>query len=198
MLASVFDTILAFLVLFAVILLIALTVTGNERQYRAILSLREAYNRWAEGDLKVKRAQVAKNITVADPVKWLDDVATAIFGTTPAISTLHPWDGGGEAVALVATCDDGRKLIVTPALPERFRKAVTIKKMRGRGASALADATSSILGDKPKKVPVIELNVVSAGSFFDIEASQVWEKKFGKPLGTDRLFLFEVPSRRSA
>jgi hypothetical protein len=85
--------------------------------------------------------------------------------------------------------------VVTPITPERFLKAVKSRKVRSRGASAVAATETSVLGDKPRSVPVYELTVVTTGPFFDIEAGQVWDKTFSENLGVERLFMFEVPAR---
>ncbi len=189
------DTVLAIVVLFAVLLFGALMVAGNERQRKAIDGLNTSYSRWAEHDLMIKRAAAAKTVQVEDPKAWLEDIATQVFGLSPKITTLSPWDAG-DAKAMVAICQDGCKLVVTPILPASFRKIITIRKRKG-AAAAIARTTVSILGSRPGKVPCYELNIITAGTFFDVEAGQAWEKLFNQKLGVDRLYLFEVPPERA-
>jgi len=189
------DTILAFVVLFAVLLFGALMVAGNERQRKAIDGLNISYSRWAEHDLMIKRAAAAKTVRVEDPKAWLDNIATQVFGLSPKTTTLSPWDAG-EAKAMVAICPDGRKLVVTPILPVSFLKMITVRKRKG-AAAAIARTTVGILGSRPGKVPCYELNIISAGTFFDVEAGQAWEKLFNEKLGVDRLYMFVVPPERA-
>lgn len=192
---SSLDTLLAVIVIATILVFGVLLVAGNERQRKAIQNIANQAARWAEQDLQLKRVKASRDIRVDDPRAWLDGVATQIFGVSPGLTQLSLWNGVEEAVALVGVCNDGRRLVVTPVPPERFRKAVQSRKVRGRGASAVAATETSLLGEKPRSVPVYELTVVTTGPFFDIEAGQVWDKMFSKKLGVDRLFLFEVPSR---
>jgi hypothetical protein len=189
------DTVIAIVVLLAVLLFGALMVAGNERQRKAIDGLNISYSRWAEHDLMLKRAAAAKTVRVEDPKAWLDNLATNIFGLPPKISSLSPW-GAGEAKAMLAICLDGRKLVVTPILPASFRKMLKSRKQKG-AAAAISRTTVGILGNYPGKVPCKELNIISAGTFFDIEAGQAWEKLFNEKLAVDRLYMFEVPAERA-
>lgn len=188
------DTILAIVVLLAVLLFGALMVAGNERQRKAIDGLNTSYSRWAEHDLIIKRAAAARSVRVEDPKAWLDNIATQVFGLSPKITTLSPWEAG-DARAMVAICPDGRKLVVTPIPPTSFRKMITARKRQG-AAAAIARTTVGILGLRPGSVPFHELNIISAGTFFDIEAGLAWEKLFYEKLGVDRLYMFEVPPER--
>ena len=189
------DVLFALSVLAAVIFFGALISVGNERQRKAIDGLNTSYSRWAEHDLMIKRAAAAKTVRVEDPKAWLDNIATQVFGLSPKITTLSPWDAG-EAKAMVAICLDGRKLVVTPILPASFRKMITVRKRKG-AVAAIARTTVGILGNRPGKVPCCELNIISAGTFFDVEAGQAWEKLFNEKLGVDRLYMFEVPPERT-
>jgi hypothetical protein len=189
------DVLFALSVLAAVIFFGALISVGNERQRKAIDGLNTSYSRWAEHDLMIKRAAAAKTVRVEDPKAWLDNIATQVFGLSPKITTLSPWDAG-EAKAMVAICLDGRKLVVTPILPASFRKMITVRKRKG-AVAAIARTTVGILGNRPGKVPCCELNIISAGTFFDVEAGQAWERLFNQKLGVDRLYMFEVPPERA-
>jgi hypothetical protein len=189
------DTLLAIVVLLAVLLFGALMVAGNERQRRAIDGLNTSYTRWAEHDLIIKRAAAVKAVRVEDPKAWLDNIGVQVFGLSPKITSLTAWDAG-EAKAMLAICPDGRKLVVTPILPVAFRKLITARKRNGASA-AIARTTVGILGNRPGKVSCHELNIISAGTFFDVEAGQAWEKLFNEKLSVDRLYMFDVPRERT-
>jgi hypothetical protein len=188
------DTVLAVIVLFAVLLFGALLVAGNERQRKAIDALNTSYTRWAEHDLVIKRATAAKTVQVEDPQTWLEQIARQVFGVTPKIASLQPWQGNA-AKAMLATCSDGRSLVVTPLPPADFRKMIALRPHKG-AAAAINRTTVGPLGTHPGKVPCYELNIITAGTFFDVEARQAWEKVFNENLAVDRLYMFAVASER--
>jgi hypothetical protein len=193
---NLMDVFSSVVVVLSVILYGAFLVIGNERQRKAILAIADRAARWAEQDLSIKRARGLKDVKVEDARLWLDRVATQIFGVSPSLTKVTPWKGPGETVAMVGTCSDGRKLVVTPIPAERFRKDTQGKRFRSRAATALVSAEGSILGEKPKSVPVYELTLVTAGAFFDVEAAQAWKLVHGQELGVERMALFEVPAPR--
>lgn len=185
------DVLFALSVLAAVIFFGALISVGNERQRRAIDGIREQASFWAEQDLRLKRARAMRDVRVADARVWLNGVTARILGTSPQVLSLNPWQANGLK-AVVCPCQDGRKLVLTPIPPDQFVKGVQIK-----GSSRLAKAEVGLLGDHPKRVPVHDMNIVTCGPFFDLEAKLAWQQVCGNPLDAERLYLFEVPSVRS-
>jgi hypothetical protein len=77
---------------------------------------------------------------------------------------------------------------MTPVPPAQFVKAVRVN-----GRSRLAKAEVGLLGDRPQRVPTHEMNIVTCGPFFDLEAKLAWQQICGVPLEAERLYLFEVP-----
>ena len=179
---------LAITVLFAILLLGALISAGNERQRQAIDGLREQAERWAEQDIRIKREKLARQITVLDPLAWLEKVSAAALGSAPKLVTVTPWQKDGLN-AIVGLCQDGRRLVLSPLPRERLLKALKVK-----GKGALAGMNSTLLGDNPKRSPWFELSVVTSGMFFDIEAGQVWLTLTGETLPAQRLTMYEVPA----
>jgi hypothetical protein len=184
------DTIFAVSVLAAVIFFGALISVGNEHQRQAIDSLREQTIHWAEADLRLKRIHVLHTQWVESPKEWLDRVLTRLLGASPVLLSISPWHQN-EVKAIVGVCKDGRHMVVTPVQPARFIKALTAKPR-----SRLQKAEVGLLGDHPRRVPVHELNIVTAGEFFDLEAATAWQKAMGSRLEIERLYLFEVPPVR--
>ena len=174
---------------FAFVLLGALISLGNERQRRAIDGLREQTQAWAEQDIRIKREKLARQISVTDPLDWLEKTAAQVLGSAPGLVTATPWQKD-NLTAIVAVCKDGRRLVFTPLSREHFLKAVRLK---GRGV--LAQAETSLLGDKPKNASHYELSVLTSGMFFDIEAEQVWLAITGQALPAKHLTMFETPVR---
>ncbi|MGD0610303.1 MAG: hypothetical protein ABSB41_02220 [Anaerolineales bacterium] len=181
------DVVFAIAVLGAVIFFGALISVGNERQRKAIDGIREQASRWAEQDLRLKRAHAMREVRVPDAHQWLSGVTARLLGTPPRLLSLTSWEDNGFK-AIVAPCEDGRKLVVTSALPAQFVKAVQV---HGRGR--LQKAEVGLLGDRPKRVPVQEMNIVTCGPFFDLEAKLAWLAVTGSSLEAERLYLFEVP-----
>ncbi len=184
------DFIIATLIIAAVMFLGLLISAGNERQRRAIDGIREQAARWAEGDLRLKRAKLTHEIRIENPRLWLEGIANRVLGTHVSLTDLSLWNSD-RAKALVATCADGNRLVVTPMPPERFVPAVQVKTKRGL-TRRLHQAEESLLGDKPRRVPAYELSVVTAGVFFDLEAQNVWQQVTGEALEAERMYLFEV------
>jgi hypothetical protein len=188
------NTFFSVIVIGAVVFIGLVIAQGQNRQRQALDNMNRKIADWAEQDLRLKRAKAALEIAVPDTLTWVDQAAARIFGTPPALSKCDAWDGGGEKVALIGICQDGRRLVLTPVEPKRFREAVRVRRATGRMA-ALARVETSILGKSPHKVPVYEMNIVTAGIHFDLEADKVWQQAFKRPLLTDRLFMFEVSER---
>jgi hypothetical protein len=176
-------------VLLAVLLLGALISSANERQRKAIDGLREQVEAWAEQDIRIKREKLARQIAIPDPLAWLEKTAAQVLGSAPGLVTAAPWQKD-NLTAIIAVCKDGRRLVFTPLSRERFLKAVQLK---GRGV--LAQAETSLLGDKPKDASHYELSVLTSGMFFDIEADQVWLAITAQALPAKRLTIFEIPVR---
>jgi len=182
------DIVFALSVLVAVILFGALISIGNERQRQVIDGLRQQVARWAEGNLRLKRASLMREVHVPDPRKWLESTTARLLGIPPQLTELAPWESGGLS-ALVAPCMDGRKLVVTPVPPVIF-----IKGIQPRGSRRLAQAEVGLLGDRPRRLVPHEMNIVTCGAFFDLEAKLAWREVTGQALDAERLYLFEVPS----
>jgi len=182
------ELILGTTVLFAILLLGALISSGNERQRKAIDGIREQAEAWAEQDIRIKREKLARQISIPEPLAWLEKIAASALGSAPRLMTAVPWQKDG-LTAIVGLCQDGRRLIFTPIPRERLLKALA-QKSKG----ALAGMDSTLLGDNPKHAPHMELSIVSSGMFFDIEAGQVWQAVMSEPLPVQRLSMYEVPA----
>jgi hypothetical protein len=181
------DVFFALSVLAAVIFFGALISIGNERQRKAIDGIREQASHWAEQDLRLKRARAMRDVRVPDARQWLNGVTARLLGTSPQLLALNPWEANGLK-AVVCPCEDGRKLVMTPVPPAQFVKAVRVN-----GRSRLVKAEVGLLGDRPQHVPVHEMNIVTCGPFFDLEAKLAWQQVCGSLLDAERLYLFEVP-----
>jgi hypothetical protein len=178
-------------VLFTIAILIALVALGvtisqgNERQRAAIQSVHEQLQDWTEQDIRLKREKLAREVVIGDPRHWLEENAGRALGSFPQIQTVEAWANEG-ACALVAICQDGRRLVFTPVERKRFLAAVD------QGNSRLSRANPGPLGSRPDKTPYKELSLVTASMFFDLEAKQAWQQLTGQPLAGERLWMYIV------
>jgi hypothetical protein len=132
-----------------------------------------------------------RDVRVPDTRQWLTGVAARLLGTSPQVLALKLWEENGLK-AILCPCQDGRKLVMTPVPPAQFVKAVQVK-----GRSRLAKAEVGLLGDRLQRVAAHEMNIVTCGPFFDLEAKLAWHSVMGAPLDAERLYLFEVPPAHS-
>jgi hypothetical protein len=181
------DIFLAVSVLFAILLLGALISAGNERQRKAIDALREQAEHWAEQDIRIKREKLAREISIPEPLIWLENVAASALGSSPKLVTVSTWKKDGLH-AILGLCADGRNVVFTPVPRERLLKALKTKSR-----DALAGLQNPLLGENPKRVPYTELSVVTNGMFFDLEAAHAWQAVIGETLPVPRLTMYEVP-----
>jgi hypothetical protein len=179
------EIILALVVTLAVIFFGALISAGNERQRRAIDSLREQVVLWALQDLTIKREHLVKTIQVPDPLGWLNKIASRVCGHD---LQLHIVETSGTPQALVCTSGDGNRWVIfSPLAPADLRK---IKK--GRQNRLIQSAEQRSLLSLPKGAAVSELSVFNAGYLFDFELSLAWNALTGQNLEkVNRLWMYE-------
>ncbi len=175
-------------VLIAVLLLGVLISSANERQRKAIDGLREQVEAWAEQDIRIKREKLVRQISVPDPLEWLEKTAAQVLGSAPRLASATPWQKD-DLSAVVCLRQDGRALVFTPMPRERLLKALKVKSR-----SALSGIQSTMLGENPRRIPYTELSVVTNGMFFDIEAAQAWQAITGEVLPVPHLTMYEVPA----
>jgi hypothetical protein len=179
------EIVMTITIVIALIALGAILSTGNERQRKAIQSLREQLEAWAAQDIRLKREKLSREVHVTDARAWLEAVAGQILGSIPHIQSVETWSKD-DVTALVASCQDGQRLIFTPARRNRFLQVCRIPKTR------LTRMETGLLGDHPKKVENYELSILTCGMFFDLEASQAWQQLSGQTLPGDHLFMYVI------
>ncbi len=86
---------LGIIVLFGLLFLGALISRGNERQRQAIDGLREQTQAWAEQDIRIKREKLARQISVTEPLAWLEKTAALPWAARPKLVTVTPWQKDG-------------------------------------------------------------------------------------------------------
>jgi len=111
------EMILALVVVIAVIIFGALISIGNERQRRALDSIREQTALWALQDLRLKREKLARDINVDDPLKWLNTVVTRACGESLDLTVTEVFDA---PQTLVCMDENSQQVTISLASPNRL------------------------------------------------------------------------------
>ena len=182
------EIILAIVVASAVIFFGALISMGNERQRRAIDSLREQTALWAIQDLRIKRESLGRNIHIDNPLSWLNKVITNELGNDIHLQIIEFMD---EPSALVCKSTDINNIIVfSPISP------ATINQMKRKHRSKLRTAYNNPLFSLTRQVLIREVSILNGNMIFDLELSMVWEKLTNQQTPQmERLWIYIFPSR---
>ena len=122
------EILLAIVVASAVIFFGALISMGNERQKRAIDSLREQVVLWSMQDLKIKRERLAQKVQIDDPIDWLNKRVGKVCGYESSLQFVEAFDW---PVALICTSiNGGDKIIISPSSPSEIRRMMKEKRSR--------------------------------------------------------------------
>ena len=122
------EIMLAIVVASAVIFFGALISMGNERQRKAIDSLREQVVLWAVQDLKTKREHLSQIVQVPDPLGWLNKTASRVCGYDLKLQVLEIFD---EPQSLVCTSgNEGIRVVFSPFSPTDIHRIKSGKQNR--------------------------------------------------------------------
>lgn len=181
------DILLAIVVASAVIFFGALISMGNERQRKAIDSLREQVVLWAVQDLKIKREHLAQTVQVPDPVGWLNKTASRGCGYDLKLQVFEIFD---EPQSLICTSGDGSvKVIFSPLSPADIRRIKSGKQNR-----LLHPLDHNPLLLLHKNTQSYELSVLNGGILFDLELSLAWKALTGQEIGlVNSLWMYIIP-----
>lgn len=162
------EIILAIVVVAAVIFFGALISMGNERQRRAIDSLREQVVLWAVQDLKIKREHLARDVHVDDPLDWLNKVAGMACGRNLSLQVIESFEY--PRLLLCATGNGDEKIIFTPHSPGEIRSMKRVKKNR---LDKFTDQNPLL--SLPRGAIRYECSVLNNGLTFGLELSITWK-----------------------
>lgn len=165
---------LAIVVISAVIFFGALISTGNERQRKAIDLIHHQIKLWAIHDLKIKQKNLAKNINIENPKKWLNDVATHIIAENIEFEVFEFYDFPDT---LVCRTKENRQVSFSTTDPSSIRYLGKSQKN-----NRLLINKYHPLINSTKKINKKELTLLNNDIFFDIELSIVWQSLTGKKL----------------
>ncbi len=177
------EIILAIVVVAAVIFFGALISMGNERQRKAIDSLREQFTLWAMQDLRIKRERLARDVQVDNPLGWLNCIVTNVYGYNLNLQFAESLD---EPSTLICTSSNksGRVVFTTlsPHIIRRFRK-----EKRNRLAQY---GSQNPLLSPSNNIKTYEISSLNAGIMFDLELPLAWTGLTGQKIeNVNRLWM---------
>jgi hypothetical protein len=177
------ETILALVVVIAVIIFGALISVGNERQRKALDSIREQAALWASQDLRFKREKLAREVKVDDPVEWLNMVVTRAYGESADLTVTEFFD---TPQTLVCMDENSRRVVVSLASPGEIRR---MRKERKNKLHRISNGHPLL--NLPRKVEQVEISILNGGILFDLELPAAWEMLSGKTImGVDKVWVF--------
>ena len=180
------EIILAFVVVAAVIFFGALISYGNERQRKAIDTLREQTELWAMQDLRIKREKLARDVKVDDPLVWLNQVVTKVSGSDLDLQLVESFD---EPRALLCSSENQeKKILLSPFSPKEIQR---IK--RGQHSRLSQFGKNNPLLSLPRGISTYEISVLNAGILFDLELQLAWKALVGqKSENPERLWMYMI------
>jgi hypothetical protein len=180
------EIILAIVVVGAVVFFGALISAGNERQRKAIDSLREQAVLWAMQDLRIKRESLARDVQVPDPLGWLNRIVAKICGSNLGLQVAEAFD---EPRTLICTVGNGTSRIVfTTFSPDQIRR---FKNERRGRLSQYTDQNP--LFSLPSQAMVYEISPLNGGIVFDLELPIAWNALTKQKVDQmDRIWMYVI------
>jgi hypothetical protein len=179
------ETILALVVVIAVIIFGALISIGNEHQRKAIDDLREQIVLWAIQDLRIKREKITRDVRIDDSLVWLNHLTGKIIGHPVQLSSKEFFD---SPTALVYEIDHGDgKAVFTPLAPREIRQ---LRKQRKNRLDQYSQGNPLFV--LPKNTTAFEISVLNANALFDLELPIAWKSLTGKEIDQHRIWLYWI------
>lgn len=180
------EIILAIVVASAVIFFGALISMGNERQRKAIDSLREQVVLWAVKDLQIKREKLARDVKVVHPLGWFKTVVARACSLEGDLQLVEVFDRPTAMVC--AYPESGKNILLTPLSPDAVRRLAREKRSR---ITKFADGNPLLA--IPRNIAVKEISVLNGGFQFDLELPLAWKGLTGQEvLHLDRIWVYEL------
>ncbi|HNC47201.1 MAG TPA: hypothetical protein PLU80_23715 [Acidobacteriota bacterium] len=185
------EILLAIVVASAVIFFGALISMGNERQRRAIDSLREEIVRWSEQDLLIKREKLSLVVQVPDPLNWFGRLASKVAGMNLNLYQAELHENINVLSFLVENTSE--RVLFTTSSPADIRR-LNAKEKRDQ----LHDVTVNPLHSLPRNVMIRRISLGNGGFMFDLQFPLAWKALTGKePEQGKEVWLYLFPDSRS-
>lgn len=181
------ETILAIVVIAAVIFFGALISAGNERQRKAIDALRDQTALWAMQDLRIKREKLTRDVRVDDPLRWLNNLVARTYGRDMHLQVQEAFD---EPRALVCVeGSHGDRVLFSPLSPSEIRQINRNKRSRLSQYGGRHPLLSL-----PRQVAAYEFSVLNSNILFDLELPLAWKGlTHQEVLQMERLWMYKLP-----
>lgn len=161
------EIILAIVVATAVIFFGALISIGNERQRKAIDELREQILLWATQDITLRQHNVANNIQISNPQKWICE----------NILMAHGYDINPESIEifndpqaiLFHSISGDFKVIISPLSPKDSQK-IRRQKFTRLSMSKIDNPLLNL----PKQASVLEISALKSRELFTLGLPTAW------------------------
>ena len=177
------DYLLALTVLIALIVLGALISIGNERQRKAIDSISRQTQAWAIEDLRLKRGQVETNISIDNPIDWLNSIASRVMGRQTQLSV--PEIAENPLVVSFVDHYSGETLVFSLLSPKDLR---TLSK--GKRSELSKRASQHPLVPWRKGITSFEITILNAGIRFDLELPVAWKALTKEQVSSTYLWMY--------
>ena len=181
------DYLLALTVIIALIVFGALISVGNERQRKAIDSISQQTQAWAIEDLRLKRGQVEANISIDNPIAWLNTTASRVLGRQTQLSV--PEIAENPLVVSFVDHYTGETLVFSVLSP------IVLRKLSKEKRSELSKRTNQHpLIPWRKGIAPLEMTILNAGIRFDLELPVAWKEITKKETNSEKLWVYVIPA----
>jgi hypothetical protein len=189
------DAVISVVIIFPVVIIIGLVISiGNERQRAELARIRLIADQWAIEDLKIKRAKLARDISIPDPTAWCNELVARVLQWNPN-ARVEPALSKPDALVMLSSSKD-RILAISPVSPEAAQQFTKQASRLDRQTAQLA--AQNPLFPYPRSAQVTELSPLNAGVTFDLEMEVVWKAltKSSTAPATPIWYLYEVPYKK--
>jgi hypothetical protein len=167
------EILLAIVVASAVIFFGALISIGNERQKKAIDSLREEIVRWSEQDLLIKREKLSLVVQVTDPLNWFGQLTSKVTGLNLNLYQAELIENTNILSFLVENTSE--RVLFTASSPADLRRLNSRQSRK-----QLHDVTVNPLLSLPRNVTIRKISLSNGGYMFDLQFPLAWKALTGK------------------
>jgi hypothetical protein len=176
------DVVIGVLVVGAVIFFGALISIGNERQRKAIDTLKREMADYFMQRLRLERGQASKEISLPDAAAWLSTAFSQAYGENIKLikDEFYP-----SPDCLVMLDEAGRKVMFTTLPPDNLGRLVKKPKKDRTGSS---DNNPLTLIDK--KSILTELTILNTTPLFDLEIPNGWQGLTKQTTTSDKLWAY--------
>lgn len=177
------------ILLAATVIMILWIALQASRQSKSLANVFRVFEDWSMMVTKERREAKKSDIQIADPMKWLSDLAGV-----EVVQTIRKFD---NPMALDLSTAENYRLVVSPLKPADLKSALGANRFKfwqifKRDKRMMVEP---LLGKWEFRVKSFDRTANNAGEFFDLEAAEVGNR-LGLDWGeTNRLWFYVVPGK---